>query len=124
MSIKLMSHVWAESGQRGGALIVLLAIADFANDDGQAYPSIKTLADKSRLSESQVHRILRELQSSQELEIEKNTGPHRANIYRVSLREGVILLGCRPCDSEGSARGTQSVSRTVIKRTTNRTVNL
>ena len=53
-----MTRVWDESKQRGGALLVLLAIADFADDEGKAFPSVQTLAAKSRLSESQTHHIL------------------------------------------------------------------
>ena len=88
MSIQVMSRIWAESHQRGGSLLVLLAIADFANDEGCAFPSVHTLANKSRLSESQVHHILRGLQISRELRIDRNAGPHRSNIYRVQFPEG------------------------------------
>ncbi len=34
MSIKIMSAVWRYSKAKGSALLVLLAIADFANDQG------------------------------------------------------------------------------------------
>jgi hypothetical protein len=51
MSVRTLNRVWEASRQTGGALLVLLAIADFADDDGLAYPSISTLARKARLSD-------------------------------------------------------------------------
>ena len=61
MSVRIISQVWKLSKLQGGALLVLLAIADFANDEGMAYPSISTLAQKARLSKRHSQRILRGL---------------------------------------------------------------
>ena len=69
--------------------MVLLAIADHAHDDGGgAYPSIDTLAFKSRLSTRQVKRVLHELVESGELVIEPNAGPRGANLYTVTFERG------------------------------------
>lgn len=81
MSIKVMTEVWEHSQQEGGALLVLLALADHANDQGYCWPSVPTLAKKARLSERHVRRILSDLQETGELEIEARTG--RSNYYRV-----------------------------------------
>ena len=35
MSIKVQSHVWEHSPAKGGELLILLAIADFADDNGE-----------------------------------------------------------------------------------------
>ena len=43
-----MAAVWERSKHQGGALLVLLGIADHANDQGVAYPSIERLARKIR----------------------------------------------------------------------------
>ena len=56
-----MSQVWKHSKHAGGSLLVLLALADFANDEGICYPSQKTLAKKSRLSGRQVRRTVGEI---------------------------------------------------------------
>mgnify|MGYP001584552424 CR=1 FL=1 len=84
MSIKVMSWVWECSQQQGGALLVLLAIADFADDSGVAYPAIATLAAKARLSEASIHQIIRELIAAGELTVERQAGPHQANIFQVT----------------------------------------
>jgi hypothetical protein len=46
MSIHIMTQVWERSQHKGRALLLILAIADNANDQGLAYPSAKTLAKK------------------------------------------------------------------------------
>src|ERR671931_438908 len=52
MSIKVMNWVWDNSPTKGTELLMLLAIADNAADDGgNAYPSIRTLARKTRLDD-------------------------------------------------------------------------
>ncbi len=78
-----MTDVWAESKQQGGSLLVLLAIADFADESGVAYPSVETLANKSRLSERQTQYVLKSLQDQGELEVMKNAGPRGCNLFRV-----------------------------------------
>jgi Helix-turn-helix domain len=85
MSIHVMSRVWECSTQAGGSLLVLLAIADFADDEGLAFPSIGTLARKARLSPRQVQRVLAELVAAGELEIEHGHGRHGSHLYRVTI---------------------------------------
>jgi hypothetical protein len=38
-----MAHVWAHSQRKDGELLVMLALADFANDAGESWPSLKQL---------------------------------------------------------------------------------
>lgn len=83
MSIRVMSLVWEHSKQQGSALLVLLAIADFADDDGWAYPSIERLARKARMSTRNVRYVLRDLEASGELMIVAGGGRHQTNRYRV-----------------------------------------
>ena len=64
MSIKTMSQVW-ELDIDHGEMIVLLAMADHADDDGQnCYPSNAYLAWKTGYSDRQVRRVLRTLEST------------------------------------------------------------
>jgi hypothetical protein len=42
MSIKVMSLVWEKSQAKGKELLLMLAIADFADDWGEAFPGIKS----------------------------------------------------------------------------------
>lgn len=80
-----MARVWAESKHSGTDLLMMLAIADFADDDGNAYPSVGTLAVKCRTTPRHVNRILVALRASGELEIRVNEGPKGTNRYRITL---------------------------------------
>jgi hypothetical protein len=75
MSIKCMDRVWSHSRSKGSALLLLLAIADHAHDDGTgAWPSQETLARKTRMSVRQVRRLLDLLAAGGELTIEERPG--------------------------------------------------
>jgi DnaD/phage-associated family protein len=84
MSIKHMSIVWDSSSHSGNALLVLLAIADHANDEGICWPSISTIAKKARISERQTKRIIQDLADSGEIEIVKRgDGRGHSTIYKL-----------------------------------------
>lgn len=71
MSLRASTRVWESSKAKGGSLLVLLAIADYAADNGRdAFPSTYTLAWKSRLTQRQVRDILTTLQAANELLVE------------------------------------------------------
>jgi hypothetical protein len=86
MSIAMMARVWSHSTVTDSSeLLVLLAIADWADDSGVAYPKVKNLAAKSRLSERQVQRCLVSIMDRGELKVERNAGPSMVNLYRVTI---------------------------------------
>lgn len=85
MSVRTLARVWELSAQAGNDLLMLLAIADFADDDGRAYPSIATLARKCRMTPRNVNLILAELRKTGELVVRQNEGPKGTNLYRVVL---------------------------------------
>lgn len=135
MSIKLLDRGWRFSKAKGGDLLVLLGIADFANDEGIAYPSIPTLARKARLTPRNAQRAIRRLVANGELLIEEGKGPHRTHLYRLllsekSLSEGrhnVRVTKCQDdiCDKEGvTFQPPNPLKRTVIKKDRERGDNL
>lgn len=78
MSQRATTRVWESSKMKGGSLLVLLAIADYANDVGRnAFPSTHTLAWKSRLTFRQVRQILTTLQEANELLVEHHEDGRR-----------------------------------------------
>lgn len=98
MSVRTMATVWEKSRHSGSELLMLLAIADFADDNGRAYPSITTLATKCRTKQRYAIKLLDALSASGELEIRRQQGPMgrggRTNLYRVQLDR----LGARPAE--------------------------
>lgn len=65
MSVKVMSMVFDRYPNGGGEMILALALADHAHDDGTSvYPSIKALAEKTRQSERTVQYQLRRMEET------------------------------------------------------------
>ncbi len=83
MAISVMSKVWDRSQAGGTELLLLLAIADFSDERGYAFPSVSTLARKIRMSPRNTQNLLRKLEASGELEINMNAGRGGSNLYRV-----------------------------------------
>lgn len=84
-----MSLVWADSTiNNQGELVVMLAIADFANDNGEAWPSVDRLAQKSRMSERGVQYVISRLKRSKHLVVEKGgNGPKDSNLYCIRVQD-------------------------------------
>lgn len=131
MSIELINAVWKHSQQKkSGALVVLQAIADYANADGIAWPAVATLARKTRMSKRNLQRWLSALQRDGELRILRNQGRHGTNIYRVCVpthrRERgdahgtddvCVAKSVTPASSTNDASVIQSVSESLIEST-------
>jgi len=80
-----MNWVWEHSSAKGSELLLLLAIADAADDQGRnAFPSISTLAAKTRMSRRTVQRLVVKLEDDGHL-ILRRAGGRRANTYEVVL---------------------------------------
>lgn len=85
--IDWVTAVWEESQAKGSDLIVALALAQFADRNGDGFPSIATLRDMSRLGTSGVTGAIRNLERLGELEIREAGSGRKANTYRLLLRE-------------------------------------
>lgn len=100
MSVAVSSRVWRHSELSGSSLLILLALADWSDDDGRSYPSIKALAGKARLSERQVQKQLSSICTAGELEVQCGMGPisqgGRSNLYRIRLERYVQAEGVSP----------------------------
>jgi hypothetical protein len=87
MSIRVMSWVWDCGPEKGSDLLVLLALADFANDEGECWPSMASIARKARMTERGAQKIARRLKEDGFLEITTGGGRHGCNRYRIIRRE-------------------------------------
>lgn len=92
MSVKVISRVWECSSHGGNELLVLLALADWADDDGRhIYPSVPRIAAKCKLTERGVRYILRKLEASGELitsmQSHRNKNRQMTNEYRIVLNQ-------------------------------------
>jgi hypothetical protein len=82
MSIACMTRIWDQSEKKGSELLLLLAIADYADDNGFAWPGIETLAKKTRLSGRHVTRLISQLAETEELVVFNRRA--KGNVYIVT----------------------------------------
>jgi hypothetical protein len=102
-----MTHVWERSRHAGSDLLMLLAIADFSDDEGNAYPSVATLATKCRMKARNAQYVLRTLMDSGELEIRVNEGPRGTNLYRIVFTNLGVQAGAGVQTFAGVQRSAQ-----------------
>lgn len=101
MSIRLMTKVWDSGCYEGGTLLVLLALADWANDDGdRVFPKMAQIAKRARLCERQARRVLRDLEGDGVLIPKTNKTGGRGNRveYKINLES---MTKCPPLEEGG-----------------------
>lgn len=116
MSVKVMSWVMESSRAAGSDRLVLLAIADCADDEGRnAWPSIPTIAAKARVSTRTVHRSIESLLELGELRRIRGGGRMGrggcSNAYEV-------VTDCHPLPAVSGATGGTSAKLSPVTSTT------
>lgn len=101
MSIEVMSRVWKHSKAEGTELLLLLAIADYADDHGVAHPYKSQLAKKCRVSERTVQRLIKKMESDGEIEIRRVDG--RGNRAIIKIKSG--KESAKKGDIQGAEKG-------------------
>jgi hypothetical protein len=84
MSVRWISHVWRSSPYKGDKLLIHMALADFANDEGFCFPSQRTLAKKARTSEGYVRAVIKQMVKEGHVEI-VTAGRGRGNTFEYRL---------------------------------------
>ncbi|MEH6504991.1 MAG: helix-turn-helix domain-containing protein [Sulfitobacter litoralis] len=84
MSIRVMSRIWDEGPRKQGPLLVMLALADYSSDAGECWPSIKAIAEKARMTERGVQRIIRQLEDEGWLTVDTGNGRRGCNHYVIN----------------------------------------
>ena len=96
MSIRVMTQVWDSGQYNGSKLLLLLALADFAHDDGaNVYPSVDTLAQKTRCDRRTVQRNLRQLEGEGAILLVRPATRHGPAEYQLGA------AFCRPSEGQG-----------------------
>lgn len=112
MSIAVMTAVWSGSRHSGSELLMLLALADFSDDNGNSYPAVATLAKKCRMQPRNANYVLKALQAGGELQVRANEGPNGTNRYRILLKALHAGAGVQPSAGVQSGAGLQPSVRT------------
>lgn len=81
-----MSRVWDSNRQSGTDLVILLALADRASEDGVCWPSLEALAERARLADTRhVRRILRKLEQQGDIHTIPGAGRGNTSLYLVCI---------------------------------------
>ena len=99
MSIKIMSQVWSDGPSDKSEILLLLALADFCNDEGECWPAVDTIAEKARMTSRGVQKISARLVEAGWLEIDLRKGRHGCNLFRIKTPNGA-----HPNPEHGSPR--------------------
>jgi hypothetical protein len=103
VSFKVTNWVWENSQSRNGARLVMLAIADRADENGFAWPSIEDIAARTLLSPRAVQKGIANLIEIGELEVGLGGGRHRRNRYQIIPKPRQIdgVTAQKPRTSDG-----------------------
>lgn len=85
MSNRYLSAAWTLSGLKPAQKLVLVRLADRANDSGKCWPGLDSIAVDCGLHRSTVIRHIEGLEDSGLLEIERQRGRGCSNQYRLRL---------------------------------------
>lgn len=90
MSIQIISMVWnCTALQEHSEVLVMMALADWANDDGQSFPSVYRLCRKARISEATWKRVKLDLVKNGYLTVDMHQGAGTAfgatNLFQINL---------------------------------------
>lgn len=80
-----MTEVWKSAPYKQSDLLILLALADSANDEGVCWPSVATLARRGRVKDRQVRKVLSRLEDDGWLRRAERAG--RSTVYTVTVPE-------------------------------------
>ncbi len=109
MAVRVISLVWEGYPEGGSELLTLLALANWSDDEGRCWPSIASIAKKTRLSRSQAQRTMHALIDRGYVAVTGNeTGgaPGTTRQYRINLSSLTGRVGATPTGSVGATGST------------------
>jgi hypothetical protein len=96
MSLVVSRAVWELSKAKETSRLVLLCLADHANNQGLAWPCVRTIAHECQLSRRGVQKILQKLLASGELTVDQvGGGKAKPTRYRITANGGSLFGKCR-----------------------------
>jgi hypothetical protein len=117
MSVRVMTAVWALS-LADSQKIVLLALADSANDEGHCWPSMASLVRKCSKSERTIQGVIKQLVDAGHLTRREVLG--KGCNYSVHPRDGCAPATAAPPPAEDAPPPRSGCGQTVIEPSNNR----
>jgi hypothetical protein len=96
MSIEALNWAWEQPVAKAANKLVLLALADHANGDGECWPSMKRIADRSDISARHVSRAINELVDLglvEKANRRRHGGQYRGWDYRLLIQQTPAASG-------------------------------
>jgi hypothetical protein len=91
VNIAVYHAILENSKATGHHLALLLVLAKWADNKGECFPSVPTLAKYCHCSVRTIQRLVVELVANRELQVEKGGGSHKAtNLYRILAVRGPV----------------------------------
>jgi Helix-turn-helix domain len=78
-----MNRVWEHAEYKESTLLILLALADFADDNGICWPEVPTLAAKARVSDRRAIDIIQALEKDGAIVYQRGGGRGKRSLYGV-----------------------------------------
>jgi hypothetical protein len=123
MSIEALNWAWEQPVQKAATKLVLLALADHSNSDGECWPSMKRIAERSDISARHVSRAIDELVTLglvEKASRRRHGGQYRGWDYRLLVQrtpassghQGPVTSGHgRPSPADAGVRSEPSENR-------------
>ena len=87
MSLKALTWVWQNGPQDQSELLVLLALADYANDNGECFPSMVGIGAKARMTDRGARNVVRRLETSGWLTTKVGGGRGGKSLYTIIMEK-------------------------------------
>jgi DNA-binding transcriptional regulator YhcF (GntR family) len=116
-----MSRIWEKAATDDpSTLLVLLALADWANDEGICWPAIDSIAEKCRISSRTAQRIIKELEELGALKVSRKAGRNHTNTYCLLVPTCEVLFDVKgvnmsPIKAEKVTNETEKVTKQALK---------
>lgn len=87
MSVRVMQWVWLHGPKDPLERLVLLALADYSDDDGESFPSMIGLGEKASLTDRGARGIVRRLEASGYITVRLGGGRGGKNLYQIDMEK-------------------------------------
>jgi len=114
MSVRVTSWVWENTRAEGSELLVLLALAEHAGNDGSCHPSMRRIAERARLSLRGAQTAMRALEAKGAIRTSRNTGPKGCNRYTVLMQATDSVPRADTAPSADTAAGADVAPRAEV----------
>lgn len=110
MSILAMTWAWGLMELDQSQTLVLLALADAANDDGVCWPSQAEIGRKARLKDRAVRNQIRSLEAMGLVSVSRRATPQgrKTNVYHLNIGYNFSLQSKQPAQNAGWVEGSDS----------------